>query len=169
LSTTPDIIVLDGNDAAARRQVHRAAPAARAIAYSVLMLTARGEDMDRILGLELGADDYLAKPFNPRELAARLRAILRRVQAPADAHAPVLEVNGVRLSPGSREVSSGGHPVVLTTFEFSILHILVRSAGRVLARCLDGGAVSAKASPYDRAIDVHVSRICGGSWSRGAR
>src|SRR6476659_934595 len=82
----------------------------------VLMLTARGEDVDRIVGLELGADDYLAKPFNPRELAARIRAILRRMEAkPASSR---IEANGVTLDPGSREVYCGGRRVELTTIEF---------------------------------------------------
>lgn len=126
----------------------------------VLMLTARGEDMDRILGLELGADDYLAKPFNPRELAARLRAILRRVQMPADTAAAVLEVNGVRLDPGAREVWVNGQRVELTTFEFDILHALLRSAGRVLSRdALMEEFYQRKATPFDRAIDVHVSHL----------
>src|SRR5713226_1534472 len=85
----------------------------------VLMLTARGEDVDRIVGLELGADDYLAKPFNPRELAARIRAILRRMEPkPATSR---IEVNGVTLDPGSREVWRNGKPVELTTIEFDIL------------------------------------------------
>mgnify|MGYP005855453121 CR=1 FL=1 len=126
----------------------------------VLMLTARGEDMDRILGLELGADDYLAKPFNPRELAARLRAILRRVQMPPDPAAAVLEVNGVRLDPGAREVSVDGARAELTTFEFDILHSLMRAAGRVLSRdALMEELYQRKATPFDRAIDVHVSHL----------
>jgi two-component system response regulator CpxR len=126
----------------------------------VLMLTARGEDMDRILGLELGADDYLAKPFNPRELAARLRAILRRVNLPPDPSASPLEVNGVRLDPGSREVSVDGARVELTTFEFDILHSLMRAAGRVLSRdALMEELYQRKATPFDRSIDVHVSHL----------
>jgi len=159
LSTAPDIVVLDvmlpradGFTVLRRLREQSRIP--------VLMLTARGEDMDRILGLELGADDYLSKPFNPRELAARLRAILRRVQAPPDTMAPVLEVNGVRLSPASREVSSAGRVVDLTTFEFDILHVLLRSAGRVLSRdALMEELYQRKASPFDRSIDVHVSHL----------
>ena len=126
----------------------------------VLMLTARGEDMDRILGLELGADDYLAKPFNPRELAARIRAILRRVQMPADPAATVLEVNGVRLDPGAREAWVDYEQIDLTTFEFDILHSLMRAAGRVLSRdALMEELYQRKATPFDRAIDVHVSHL----------
>src|SRR5262249_53880845 len=90
----------------------------------VIMLTARGEDVDRIIGLELGAHDYLPKPFNPRELAARIRAILRRLEArPAAAAGARIEVNGIALDPGSREVFSSGKPVELTTFEFDILEM----------------------------------------------
>jgi two-component system response regulator CpxR len=125
----------------------------------VLMLTARGDDIDRIVGLELGADDYLPKPFNPRELAARLRAILRRYQAPAEPGAR-LEVNGVVLDPATREVSVDGRPVDLTTFEFEILHALMRAAGRVLSRDdLMEQLYQRKATPFDRSIDVHVSHL----------
>jgi len=130
----------------------------------VIMLTARGEDVDRIVGLELGADDYLPKPFNPRELAARIRAILRRYEPrPAGAEdAPLgrIEVNGVMLDPGSRQVFSGGKPVELTTFEFDILEMLVRSAGRVLSRdALMENFYNRKATPFDRSIDMHISHL----------
>jgi two-component system response regulator CpxR len=125
----------------------------------VLMLTARGEDIDRIVGLELGADDYLPKPFNPRELAARLRAILRRYQAAVEPGAR-LEVNGVVLDPATREVHVDGRSVELTTFEFEILHALMRAAGRVLSRDdLMEQLYQRKATPFDRAIDVHVSHL----------
>jgi len=126
----------------------------------VMMLTARGEDVDRIIGLELGADDYLPKPFNPRELAARIRAILRRYEPrPADA-AGRLEVNGVALDPGTREVWANGHPVELTTFEFDILEMLMRAAGRVLSRdALMENFYNRKATPFDRSIDMHISHL----------
>ena len=97
----------------------------------VLMLTARGEDVDRIVGLELGADDYLAKPFNPKELLARIRAILRRVQVRGKGR---VEVNGVVIDPGTREVFCDQRPVEITTLEFDILETLVRSAGQVVSR-----------------------------------
>jgi two-component system response regulator CpxR len=123
----------------------------------VLMLTARGEDIDRIVGLELGADDYLAKPFNPRELVARIRAILRRVQAPPKGR---LEVNGVTIDPGSRSVSYEGHEVEITTLEFDILEVLMRSAGRVVSRdMLMENMYNRKATPFDRSIDMHVSHL----------
>ena len=130
----------------------------------VIMLTARGEDVDRIVGLELGADDYLPKPFNPRELAARIRAILRRYEprpAGAEGAAPSrLEVNGIVLDPGSRQVFASGKPVELTTFEFDILEMLMRSAGRVLSRdALMENFYNRKATPFDRSIDMHISHL----------
>jgi two-component system, OmpR family, response regulator CpxR len=126
----------------------------------VLMLTARGEDVDRIIGLELGADDYLPKPFNPRELAARIRAILRRLEARPAASGGRLEVNGVVLDPGTREVFTAGKRVEVTTFEFDILEMLMRSAGRVLSRdALMENMYNRKATPFDRSIDMHVSHL----------
>lgn len=126
----------------------------------VLMLTARGEDVDRIIGLELGADDYLPKPFNPRELAARIRAILRRYEKRPAAVSVRLEINGVVLDPGTREVVSGGRHVDLTTFEFDILELLMRSAGRVLSRdALMENFYNRKATAYDRSIDMHISHL----------
>ncbi len=126
----------------------------------VIMLTARGEDVDRIVGLELGADDYLPKPFNPRELAARIRAVLRRYEPRPANNTGRLEVNGIALDPGTRQVFSGGKPVDLTTFEFDILELLMRSAGRVLSRdALMENFYNRKATPFDRSIDMHISHI----------
>jgi two-component system response regulator CpxR len=126
----------------------------------VLMLTARGEDEDRISGLESGADDYLAKPFNPRELVARIRAILRRNEPRAPSASAPIEVNGVKLDPASREVFAGGRPVELTTFEFDILELLMRAAGTVLSRDrLMEKFYNRKATPYDRSLDMHVSHL----------
>ncbi len=122
----------------------------------VIVLTARGEDEDRIVGLELGADDYLPKPFNPRELAARIRAILRRVVRPRGR----IEVNGVVLDPGTREVTCDGRRVDITTLEFDILEMLVRSAGQVVSRdALMESLYNRKATPLDRSIDMHVSHL----------
>jgi two-component system response regulator CpxR len=124
------------------------------------MLTARGEDVDRIVGLELGADDYLAKPFNPRELAARIRAILRRYEPRSVAPANRIETNGISLDPGAREVFAHGKRVELTTFEFDILEMLMRSAGRVLSRdALMENFYNRKATPFDRSIDMHISHL----------
>jgi DNA-binding response OmpR family regulator len=125
----------------------------------VMMLTARGEDIDRIVGLDLGADDYLPKPFNPRELVARIRAVLRRYE-PRPRVDGRLEVNGVTLDTGTRQVLSGGKPVELTTFEFDVLEMLMRSAGRVLSRDdLMENFYNRKATPFDRSIDMHVSHL----------
>ena len=126
----------------------------------VIMLTARGEDVDRIVGLELGADDYLPKPFNPRELAARMRAVLRRYEPRSQPSSGRLEVNGVTIDPGTREVTSGGKRVELTTFEFDILELLMRSAGRVLSRdTLMENFYNRKATAFDRSIDMHISHL----------
>ena len=125
----------------------------------VLMLTARGEDTDRIIGLELGADDYLSKPFNPRELAARIRAILRRME-PRDPPAGRLEVNGIAIEPGSRSAWRRGEAVELTTFEFDILETLMRGAGRVVSRdALMEQMYNRKSTPFDRSIDMHISHL----------
>jgi two-component system response regulator CpxR len=122
----------------------------------VIVLTARGEDEDRIVGLEIGADDYLAKPFNPRELLARIRAILRRVVRPRGR----IEVNGVSLDPGSREVICDGRQLDITTLEFDILEMLIRSAGQVVSRdSLMESMYNRKATPLDRSIDMHVSHL----------
>jgi two-component system response regulator CpxR len=124
----------------------------------VVMLTARGEDVDRIVGLELGADDYLPKPFNPRELAARMRAVLRRGEARPQSGR--VDVNGVVLDPGSREVWCDGKRVDVTTLEFDILEQLMRSAGRVLSRdALMEALYNRKASPFDRSMDMHISHL----------
>jgi two-component system response regulator CpxR len=124
----------------------------------VIMLTARGEDVDRIIGLEIGADDYMQKPFNPRELSARIRAILRRIETkPAGGR---IEVNGVALDPGTREVFCEGRRIQTTTLEFDILEILMRSAGRVVSRdMLMEAMYNRKATPFDRSIDMHVSHL----------
>jgi two-component system response regulator CpxR len=124
----------------------------------VLMLTARSEDMDRIVGLELGADDYLGKPFNPRELTARARAILRRVEPRTGAGR--IEIEGIALDPGTRQVTAEGAPVELTTLEFEILELLMRSAGTVVSRDdLMEALYNRKTTPFDRSIDMHISHV----------
>ena len=130
----------------------------------VLMLTARGDEVDRIVGLELGADDYLSKPFNPRELVARIRAILRRTQLDArvagERPPERLTVDDVALDLGRRVVRRGGTPVELTAVEFALLELLMRSAGTVVRRDdLARGALGRNLLPFDRSIDVHVSRV----------
>lgn len=127
----------------------------------VIMLTARGDDMERIVGLEIGADDYLPKPFNPRELAARLRAILRRsTVAESGAGNEVIEVDGVRLSPGSRSASLDGTELNLTSVEFGLLHELLKEAGKVVKKeDLSERVLERKLSPYDRSLDMHISNL----------
>lgn len=130
----------------------------------VLMLTARGDDVDRIVGLEMGADDYLPKPFNPRELAARIRAIQRRVQTAQDHEAgrasQRIAVGDVQLDPGARVVQQLGKPVALTSVEFALLEVLLRAVGQVVTReDLAQAVLGRPLSPYDRSIDVHVSNL----------
>ena len=125
----------------------------------VLMLTARGDDLDRILGLEIGADDYLPKPFNPRELAARIRAILRRAKASSSTQndSPPIIVGDLELNPGSRLVRLGAEVLNLTTVEFDLLEKLVKSAGRIVSReDLVREVLGREFSPFDRSIDTHV-------------
>lgn len=124
----------------------------------ILMLTARGDPMDRVVGLELGADDYLPKPFEPRELLARLRAILRRRSGPAPAD--VLRFGRLEIDRGAREVRVEGEARPLTSYQFTLLVALAEHAGRVMSR--DALMDLVKGEPleaFDRSIDVHVSRI----------
>jgi two-component system response regulator CpxR len=129
----------------------------------VIMLTARGEEVDRIVGLEIGADDYLPKPFNPRELVARIRAVLRRTQGEEQggpAREPALVVGDLRLNPGARTVECGGKAVDFTSTEFDLLEALVRSAGRAVSReDLSERVFGRRLFPDDRSIDVHISHI----------
>jgi two-component system response regulator CpxR len=128
----------------------------------VLILTARGDDVDRIVGLEIGADDYLAKPFNPRELMARIRAILRRTQLlpPGASALEKVAVGDVDVDPAARVVCRGGEPVELTSVEFSLLEMLLRSAGQVVTReQIAHDVLGRQFFPYDRSIDMHVSKL----------
>jgi len=128
----------------------------------VLLLTARGEDVDRIVGLEIGADDYLPKPFNPRELVARIRAILRRSGGVPEEEAAleVLRVGDIELDPASRTTRQKGKTVDLTSVEFNLLQVLLREAGNVVPReRLVDAVLGRKFSPFDRSIDMHVSKL----------
>lgn len=128
----------------------------------VLMLTARGDDIDRIVGLELGADDYLAKPFNPRELLARIRAILRRAEAPIvqDNESAEVKRNGVQLNTLNRQVECHGQAVYLTATEFLLLEYLMRHAGQVISKeTLSLEVLGKRLQMYDRSLDVHISNI----------
>jgi DNA-binding response OmpR family regulator len=127
----------------------------------VLMLTARGDDVDRIVGLELGADDYLSKPFNPRELVARIRAVLRRSSnRPARGMPDEFNVGPIVLNTGTRQVRMGERAVALTGAEFRVLELLMRSAGQVISReSMTEQALGRKLVPYDRSIDTHISNL----------
>ena len=124
----------------------------------VLMLTARGDEADRVVGLELGADDYIAKPFSPRELLARLRAVIRRAQP--DSVSEKLSSAGITVDTGAREAWVDGKPVELTGLEIDLLVALLRRAGRVVPRAaLLELAGRGDVSVGERAVDVHISRL----------
>lgn len=128
----------------------------------VLMLTARGEDIDRVVGLELGADDYLAKPFNPRELVARMRAILRRslLLEPQSGRRERLDAGSLSLHFSSRTASARGRTVNLTGAEFRVLEVLMQQVGVVVSReQLTRQVLSRRLTPFDRSIDTHISNI----------
>jgi DNA-binding response OmpR family regulator len=144
--------VLDGFEALRRIRTASAVP--------VLMLTARGDELDRIVGLEIGADDYLPKPFNPRELVARLRAILRRARPPAESGGGLLEIDDLTLEPGSRSLLKNGRPVDLTATEYGVVEMLARSAGEVVAKdALSREVLGRELTPYDRSLDTHIANL----------
>ncbi len=125
----------------------------------IIMLTARGEDIDRILGLEMGADDYLPKPFNPRELAARLRAILRRSDRDTGS-GDCLTCGDLEVFPGSRRAVYRGEELDLTSTQYTILELLARQAGSPVSKeTLSEKALGRKLSRYDRSIDMHISHL----------
>jgi two-component system response regulator CpxR len=154
-----DLVILDvmlpGTDGFEALRVIR-----QSSAIPVLMLTARTERRERIFGFDLGADDYLAKPFDPEELLARIRAILRRSRAPSREAPETLRVDDLLLVPGARDAYFRGQHLGLTAAECEILERLMRSRGRVVSRDeLSLLMYNRPASPFDRAIDTHVSRI----------
>jgi two-component system response regulator CpxR len=159
LNGTFDLILLDvmmpGMDGfSVLRQIRRRSP------MPVIMLTARTEQGDRIEGLNAGADDYLAKPFSPDELLARIQAVLRRSGRIPTLKPETLEANGVRMNPGTREVFRDGVPVEVTSIEYEILEILVRSAGQAVSRDdLARLLYNRQANPLERSLDVHVSHL----------
>ena len=132
-----------------------------ASSISVLLLTARGDDVDRIVGLEIGADDYLPKPFNPRELLARMRAILRRTASTETAIEPtLLRVDGLELDTAARTVQQNGERIELTDVEFALLEALLHSPGKVVTREeLTESVLGRKFHPFDRSLDMHISRL----------
>jgi two-component system, OmpR family, response regulator CpxR len=127
----------------------------------VILLTARGADVDRIVGLEIGADDYVPKPFNARELTARIRAVLRRLEPrPDDRDRVVLSVDDVSLNPASRAVLRNGTPVELTTVEFDILRLLLESAGQTVTReRISEQVLGRQFDPFDRSVDMHINKL----------
>jgi two-component system phosphate regulon response regulator PhoB len=158
----PDLVVLDlmlpGMDGLELTRRVRADPAWAGL--PIIMLTAKADEVDRIVGLELGADDYVAKPFSPKELLARVRAVLRRARPTDDARA--ISGGDVMLDPTRRRVTVGGVPAELTAKEFDLLHTLMASAGRVLSRevLLNRVWGYARADAIEsRTVDVHVRRL----------
>lgn len=144
---------MSGIEALSRIRTHSQMP--------VLMLTARGDDIDRIIGLELGADDYVPKPCMPRELAARIRAILRRAspETSAAGHDP-LQVGELILWPEKRQAAWQASPLELTSTEFNLLEVLVRQAGQTVSKTdLSSLGLGRSLTRYDRSIDVHMSSI----------
>ncbi|OPX56576.1 two-component system, OmpR family, response regulator CpxR [Oceanospirillum multiglobuliferum] len=130
----------------------------------IIMLTGRGDEVDRIIGLEMGADDYLSKPCNPRELLARIRAIFRRANPQTSLEGTlqdqVLRYNGIELNPATREVRVQGQLIELTSAEFNALGYLMQHSGRVLSKeQLTRWVLHREFTLYDRAIDVHISRV----------
>lgn len=151
-----DLMLPDGDGLDLCREL-RASPRTRTL--PVLMLSARGEPTDRIVGLEVGADDYLPKPFEPRELLARMRALLRRTSVHTD-DTDVWRFGRLEIDTGLRQVRLGGSPCELTSYQFDLLSVLAQHPGRVLSRdqimdALKGHPLEA----FDRSIDVHISRI----------
>jgi DNA-binding response OmpR family regulator len=143
---------MDGLEVCRQARIHNETP--------ILMLTARGDAMDRIVGLEMGADDYLPKPFEPRELLARLRAILRRSNSAASSQADILRFGRLEIDRAAREIRLDGEARSLTSYQFTLLLTLAEHAGRVMSRnalmdLMKGEALEA----FDRSIDVHISRI----------
>ncbi len=129
----------------------------------VLMLTARGDDMERIVGLEIGADDYLPKPFNPRELVARIRAILRRVELTEEGKSGEnenLQIDDVELQTAARSATRNGEDLNLTSVEFDLLAAFLREAGQIIKKeDLNRDVLDRDLSPYDRSLDMHVSNL----------
>jgi two-component system response regulator RstA len=143
---------LDGIDLCRRVRERKDVP--------IIMLTARGEEADRVMGLETGADDYVSKPFSPRELLARIRSVVRRTRGQAGPRTRPLVAGDLTLDPGARSARRKGRPLDLTAYEFALLYALVERAGRVLGReqLMDLAGGNAEEA-FDRSIDVHVSRL----------
>jgi DNA-binding response OmpR family regulator len=153
-----DLMLPDADGLDVCRQVRALGVPLRAI--PLVMLTAKGDAFDRVIGLEIGADDYLPKPFEPRELLARLRAVLRRPPLASQTEDRVLRFGRLEIDPGARAVRLDGQPRSMTGYQFDLLLALAERAGRVLSReqlidAVKGGAFD----PFDRSIDVHIGRL----------
>lgn len=160
LTNTYDLVILDVmmpvmDGFEVLREVRKTSP------VPIIMLTARGEDVDRIVGLEMGADDYLPKPCNPRELLARIKAILRRVELSVAAVEPeALEFEDLLINTGDRTVTVSGSALELTAAEFNMLELLVRRPGVVISKEeLTEKGLSRKLELYDRSVDMHISNL----------
>ena len=127
----------------------------------VIMLTAKGDDIDRVVGLEMGADDYISKPFNPRELLARIKAVLRRTTANQSAPArETVSFGDLALTPATRQVTWRGEGMDLTVTEFNLLELLLRSAGELVTKdTLTEKALGRRRTSYDRSVDVHIGNL----------
>jgi DNA-binding response OmpR family regulator len=153
-----DLMLPDADGLEVCRQIRALAAPARST--PIVMLTAKGDPFDRVVGLEVGADDYLPKPFEPRELLARLRAVLRRPPLALEAASQVLRFGRLEIDPGARVVRVAGEPRALTAHQFDLLVALAERAGRVLSREQLLDAVRGEAfDPFDRSIDVHIGRL----------
>lgn len=166
-STTPesafalvllDVMLPDGNGLDLCRRIRAQSPPTSSV--PIVMLTAKGDTMDRVVGLELGADDYLAKPFEPRELLARMRAVLRRPRHEAAPSSGMLRFGDLEIDRDARLLRLRGRAVAITSHQFNLLVVLAERAGRVLSRealldLLKGETLE----PYDRSIDVHIGRL----------
>jgi DNA-binding response OmpR family regulator len=153
-----DLMLPDADGLEVCRQIRALGPPLRAI--PVVMLTAKGDPFDRVVGLEIGADDYLPKPFEPRELLARLRAVLRRPPLTSESPSQVLRFGRLEIDLGARTVRLDGNARALTAYQFDLLAVLAARAGRVLSREQLIDAVKGEAcDPFDRSIDVHIGRL----------
>jgi DNA-binding response OmpR family regulator len=152
-----DLMLPDSDGLDICRRIRALPPPADAV--PIVMLTAKGDPFDRVIGLELGADDYLPKPFEPRELLARLRAVMRRAR-PADTSAAPLRFGRLEIDRAARSVSVDGRSCALTAYQFDLLAALADRAGHVLSRDQLLDALKGKAhEPFDRSIDVHIARL----------
>ena len=156
-----DLMLPDADGLDLFREIRALGPATASI--PVIMLTARGDPTDRVVGLEIGAEDYIPKPFEPRELLARIRAVLRRWQAAPGAATDILRFGRLEIDRGARQVRMDGEERSLTSYQFGLLTVLAERAGRVLSREQLAELAGRRGHPYDpsldRSVDIHIARI----------